>query len=357
MNYILYINNFKIYTSDDLNNTIHEMLVYLCVFKYCNAKILQIEKIKDKTFPIIHHIIYYYNNNIYIDNEIMQSNKLANYNLKLLNSLNNIFNQNNQDINTFNNDLNNFKLQEEIISNNIEPVVKLVNDNLDNIKIKESNNSQESQENLQEMEKMMKELMEEKKRLENKLKEEKENIIDDEIYINKICQENGEKMLERVYKENNEERKRIFNNDLNCYYQISKDIMNNKIKEENISPLFKHKYNIFQFMEYEKLLNQEKNFDIYMNIYYRLYPSENKEPEYKLSEFNLLDLDDEKCFKCQNFSSDKTLLSFNEIINNLNINEQIKLIEQSGLNINNYLDEINDSDHSDSSDDIDINSD
>ncbi len=119
----------------------------------------------------------------------------------------------------------------------------------------------------------------EEKRL-NKIKDEYDDDMNNFSKYNWDL--NDQKRFRRKEKEREEERRRIFESDKRVYAMIKQDIADEdkKIDEDNIPGLFSAKYPIFKLMDEEGLIDQDDEYDIYLELYNDLYPKK-EELEYE----------------------------------------------------------------------------
>lgn len=80
-----------------------------------------------------------------------------------------------------------------------------------------------------------------------------------------VIEKNKNKNIEKMMKEKNEEKQRIFMNDINVYKNIKKDLENKSIQK--IPELFEYKYAIFNILDEENMLESSHNYNLFEAMY------------------------------------------------------------------------------------------
>lgn len=399
LEFVLFENDTKIYSSYNFNYVVHEMLSillnYLSFQKvngfdniplktnlYINVSMTE----SSKRYPINVSSVYFSLNDFSFEESSGEYEvKLEKYNLSLVEKIKSLIKKPNIKINKLrsldNNEkdqyydqdknITNFTLDNldntnnAQISNFIENTKKLLVNNLkmeDSMliipkKMNSDKNDNDSKENdlcendpsenelelNEELEKKIREeienienikKMEEDKIIEIKKKhdEEKENLVDYE------CEIKEKKMMERIKKDLDNQKKRIFESDKNSYFLMKKDINEGKLKEDNISVLFKQKYPIFKFMDENGDLNLDNEFEIYSELFNGLYEDqlETDDNESCYIPHNYHYLSEEEKLKYKNFvesNKKKNIPSYDDLLMELNEIEKEELIKNSGIDI------------------------
>lgn len=74
-------------------------------------------------------------------------------------------------------------------------------------------------------------------------------------------------------KEREEERRNRFEANKSAYRKMKQHILEGKLSEENISPMFKNDYPIYKYMDEKDMLDKEDDYVNYLNMYDELYPT------------------------------------------------------------------------------------
>lgn len=98
-------------------------------------------------------------------------------------------------------------------------------------------------------------------------------------YVDYICELNYMKNKELLDKERYEEKKKVFQSDIQSYLLIKNDIENGKISIDKIPPLFNNKYHIFCFMDQNNLFNNEESYSIYGELYEKYIADDDNDDE------------------------------------------------------------------------------
>jgi len=72
-------------------------------------------------------------------------------------------------------------------------------------------------------------------------------------------------------KEREEERRKKFSANLDAYHRIKADIDSGKFTEDRIPDLFINEYPIYKFMDQNNLLDNENDYNVFINIYNQMY--------------------------------------------------------------------------------------
>jgi len=120
-------------------------------------------------------------------------------------------------------------------------------------------------------------LLEQKKAKEElELAEMAESVKAEESVVVDLCDEHRQEKRElAIKKERLNEKRRVFENDKIVYYRIKKDIVDGKLTESKVSPLFTQKYAIFEIMNEDEQLNGDEAFAKYCHYESKL--KENKQ--------------------------------------------------------------------------------
>jgi len=143
-------------------------------------------------------------------------------------------------------------------------------------------------------------------------------------FCNKIG--NKKRKLKKNIEKENEKRNK-FEANKEAYKKIKQDIADNKLVENDISILFKNEYPLYKFMDNNNLLDKPDEFNIYSNIYDKLYHPAKYDKEYIPHNINYLSnkkqdsssnyINNELDLKCINdneFDIDLNNINFEEII-------------------------------------------
>ena len=116
-------------------------------------------------------------------------------------------------------------------------------------------------------------LLEEIKQLENEKEKEKENLIllkkdlklKEKVYIKEKRKLESEKRNLKMTKEKWEEFLRVFGADKKIYYIMKEQLTSGKINISDIPSQFKHKYDIFEFIDNNKFTNTKSELYYYID--------------------------------------------------------------------------------------------
>jgi hypothetical protein len=151
---------------------------------------------------------------------------------------------------------------------------------IDSISLFYNHKDQQNLDTPSQLKKQMQNLKKIKEREEKRLNKIKEQYDDDMTNFSKYNSDiNDQKRFERIDKERAEEKQRIFESDKNVYAKMKQHISEEKLDEGHIPELFAAKYPIFKFMDAEGILDEEDEYDTYLELYNELYPPESEENE------------------------------------------------------------------------------
>ena len=233
--------------------------------------------------------------------------------------------------------------KQQILLNETNELIKNMDNDL--IKIEKKNTDDEIQEiNIKELEQSINKLklLKDKEEIQlNELKEKNKTEVEKfSEYYDKLS---DEKRKIRYEKEKAEEKRRIFNSDINVYKKIKHDIEIGRLKEDKIPELFINKYPIFKFMDENNLFDNEDEYMVYLNLYDGLYPpkkndttakkthvphninylNEEEQTKYKNIKESHKDLIDELINKKDNKQTEKKYPGIDEIMKNVNIEKEL----------------------------------
>ncbi|ARF09503.1 hypothetical protein Indivirus_1_126 [Indivirus ILV1] len=134
-----------------------------------------------------------------------------------------------------------------------------------------------------------------KKQEEEKLKELEEINEKDTNKFSDFCDKLGDAKREyRRNKEMEEEKKKKFEANKCAYRKMRQHLIDGKITENDISPLFKKEYPIYKFMDEKDLLDKPDEYILYLNMYDELYPEKNEKSDYIPHNVNYLSAEEKK---------------------------------------------------------------
>lgn len=375
--YDLYENESKIYSSNDINFVIHELLSILFNYlSFQNINNLQHKNIFNnlyinvilteigKRYPInITNIIFNMETFSLSATNSLFTFILEDYNFILIDKIKS-FKKNNIKVNKLKSldeqELECQKAKREIIN---EPVsINTFIENTKNIlkneiKLDDTSYCAIPKEVNIETEYDENKIMEQINIIENMKKQEEDKILEiknkynqnkDDL-LNYESEIKGEKMKERLKKDNEQQQKRIFESDKNSYNLMKKDIEQGKLNEDKISVFFKQKYPIFKFMEENNDLDSENDFEIYNELFNDLYGSDtdddndndndddnDKKNQYIPHNYHYMSEKDKEKYKCFIDNNKKNKMpSLDDLMMELNELEKEELINNSGIDCQN----------------------
>jgi len=118
------------------------------------------------------------------------------------------------------------------------------------------------------------EALENLKELEQQRLKELEEINNKDTHnFSKFCNNLGDVKREFLRnKEREQERRNKFEANKGAYRKMKQHIVEGKITEDRISPLFKNDYPIYKFMDDKGILDTPDDYILYLNMYDELYP-------------------------------------------------------------------------------------
>ena len=406
--FVLLENGLNIFYSTDLNIVIHEMLSiimnHLMFLKLNNINTIihnidlyiQVQlKTKGKRYPI-----KYCNINFSFDKyDFIVSNQYINItldepNIDLIKQIRNLSPPNNKNIlavkklrsfdetNIESNllDTKNKYNEHNNANSLLHDSLKLININtnhLNNDITKQNDKSKELPEELSEelpeeiseeiSEEILKEQIEKLEAVKNQQEEtlitlldknndEKENIVEIE------CKINEQKMIERIQKDMEQQKKNIYYSDKDTYFKMKNDISLGKLNENLISPLFKQKYPIFKFMDSNSDINSDNSsateYELYCHLFNELYPakfSDEEQVNYIPHNYHYLEESEKNKYKNFVSTNKEKIPSYDDLLMELNESDRDDLINNNGLPVK-FFDTDDDTDDN-TDDDTDDNTD
>jgi hypothetical protein len=370
--YELYLDDCKVYKNSELNYVFHEYLNYMN--ENNNSTLLIKKKLQDdnKKYTLYLETIIYNSKNLSFYS-VENDNYYHISNCSYLSNLVNLHTFSSQKVQVESNNCSKENIcNTKVLNKKIVPIkthnkVKVIDFNTNtqtNINVENSkktiqkevdNESDVDDEKLEELQKMIKDLEEMKDDNLNELKEK------EEIILNKEMEERFEKSKERTINEKRKELNNIFEADRRLYLNFKEiiteiqkqkeDIENGIIdkrrpselkkheltarmhvindKEFEIPILFKHKFPIFEFMNQNKLLDNDKSFLVFKTIYYNNYELDTESRKYFGNKVYLLNDEEYKIFE-EIFNDEQKILirEFTKFLNRKTLNIE-KLISDS----------------------------
>ena len=167
----------------------------------------------------------------------------------------------------------------------------------------------------------------------NKHCDEMENMVDYE------CEINAKKMVERINKDKEEQDINKYFNDKESYYRMKNDIELGFLKEENISPLFRQKYPIYKIMDENGDLDTDNEYQLFCDLYEELYPNqiEKDKPSYVPHSYNYLSEEEKGKYSQFIVDNKEKIPSYDDLLMELSEQEREELINSCGIDGDNVL--------------------
>ncbi len=346
-----------LYKNTNLNFVFHEYISYL---KYENMQNLIIKKKlndNNKKFPLYVEIILY--NGKYFESK---TGRIYNYIYENLSVSDNVSSVS----------VNNINNKKILLKKPFPKKVKIINFNKEDLNKKTDDNVKndiyylDNEEKLKELE----ELINKMEKLKDEQLEELEK--EKEILQNKDTEDRKNKMFERTMNDKRKELLNIFEADKRLYYKFNEIIMEvNKLKDNiknniedkrknseltkaeltakalvknnkdfEIPLLFIHKYPIFNFLDNNKLLNNDYAFLAFKQIYYKNYELTTESRKYFGDKVYLFNEEDEILYN-KNFNHEQKNLiqSYSNELNNKTIDIE-KIITKNIDKTTNFINKI-----------------
>lgn len=113
------------------------------------------------------------------------------------------------------------------------------------------------------------------KKYEKKIDKHEDNIHETDELLSQIeCNKRYELKLEKMRKDELERKMSEFVGARKSYFLMKQDIIDGKLEEQNISPLFMDRYHIYKFMDDQNDLNNSNAFDIYYYVYNSIHDND-----------------------------------------------------------------------------------
>ena len=276
--YTLIVSQKEVFTSHEISYVIHEMLsiIYEKIKRdTVNTNIADIyieeyEDIHNKKYKMITNT-YYYNSItqkvdkkpspdlLHLINELM--NNKSNNNMINNNIINNNIINNKSNNNTININNTIHPTSIELPLDNLNTIEPELNSNLDYIQLEINRLQQQKQDNIEKI---------------NKIKQEQDEDL--ERLLDMASNENFKIKQEYYKKEKEEEKQKMYSADKRAYKLLKDDILSGKLLSNNISPIFKNKYLIFE------ILNKDNNLEDYASYSDLLEQLNNDKTNIQISE-------------------------------------------------------------------------
>ena len=161
-----------------------------------------------------------------------------------------------------------------------------------------------------ELKRAIEELEKIKKQEEKKLKELETTNADDMENFTRFCNGLGDAKREfNKNKEREQERRNKFEANKSAYRKMKRHIIEGKLSESEISPMFRNDYPIYKYMDEKNMLDQPDDYINYLSMYDELYPvKESEKPTSTYVPHNVHYLSDEEQKKYLEIKKDKNAI-------------------------------------------------